>query len=319
MLKKYARYIGNILVLISFYFIIKILLDNYQKIHIEFNLHTLTVIFIGIIGMWIGTANISLGWYFQLKEKYPKITFFTSTFVVFFSQIGKYLPGNIGHFIGRGFLVQHIVSKSDIVYSLFVENIILLIVAVAFGVGYLFFIDINYYFSFYELLFVLLGIILVSIAGIYLVKKKISLYALKPTTIIKLFLLAGISTLFGGLVIYLLADLFDSTNSVSYLQFTAGFALAFLAGFVVPGAPGGIGIREYSFVLLFQNQLGESVALQIILLFRVISILGDISIFLAAYIFKKQAFESIGVETLSTESLQEQAKEEHFEQRANSR
>ncbi|HHH37572.1 MAG TPA: hypothetical protein ENK77_03035 [Epsilonproteobacteria bacterium] len=296
MFKKYAGYIGNILVLLSFYFIIKILLDNYQKIHIDFNLHTLIVIFIGIVGMWIGTIGISLGWYFQLKEKYPKITFLTSNFVVFFSQIGKYLPGNVGHFIGRGYMVKHIVSKSDIVYSLFVENIILLIVAVVFGAGYLFFVDINYYFNFYELLLVLLGIVLVSITGIYLIKKKISLYRLKPATVIKLFLLATLSTLFGGLVISLLAGLFDSTNSVSYLQYTAGFALAFLAGFVIPGAPGGIGIREYSFVLLFQNQLGESVALQIILLFRLISIVGDLSIFLAASLFKKSAFDHIGID-----------------------
>ena len=307
MLKKYVRYIGNILVLISFYFIIKILLDNYQKIHIDFNFHTLAVIFIGIIGMWIGTINISLGWYFQLKEKYPKITFFTSTFVIFFSQIGKYLPGNVGHFIGRGFLVQHIVSKSDIVYSLFVENIILLIVAIAFGIGYLFFIDINYYFSFYELALVLFVIVFISLTGIYLVKKKISLYTIELATVAKLILLATISTLFGGLVIYLLADLFDNANNVSYLQYTAGFALAFLAGFVVPGAPGGIGIREYSFVLLFQNQLGESVALQIILLFRLISILGDLSIFLAAYYFKKSAFSHMGIGANLTHSFQEEA------------
>ena len=309
MLKKYARYVGNILVLISFYFIIKILVDNYQKIHIDFNLHTLTIIFIGIIGMWIGTAGISLGWYFQLKEKYPRITFPASTFVVFFSQIGKYLPGNVGHFIGRGFLVKHIVSKSDIVYSLFVENIILLIVAVTFGIGYLFFIDINYYFTFYELVLVLFVIISISMTGIYLVKKKISLYALKLGTIAKLILLATISTLFGGLVIYLLADLFDSANNVSYLQYTAGFALAFLAGFVIPGAPGGIGIREYSFVLLFQSQLGESVALQAILLFRLISILGDLSIFLAAYYFKKSAFDHMGIEANMPHSFQKETGE----------
>ncbi len=120
-------------------------------------------------------------------------------------------------------------------------------------------------------------------------------------------LLATISTLFGGLVIFLLADLFDNVNSVSYLQYTAGFALAFLAGFVVPGAPGGIGIREYSFVLLFQNQLGEGIALQVILLFRLISILGDLSIFLAAYYFKKSAFEHIGIDANMPHSFQKEA------------
>jgi uncharacterized membrane protein YbhN (UPF0104 family) len=202
-------------------------------------------------------------------------------------------------------MVQHIVSKSDIVYSLFVENIVLLIVAVAFGIGYLFFVDIEYYFSFGELLLVLLGIVTVAIAGIYLVKKKIALYHLSPSTIAKLFLLATLSTLFGGLVIDLLAGLFETGNSVSYLQYTAGFALAFLAGFVIPGAPGGIGIREYSFVLLFQEQLGEGVALQIILLFRLISIIGDISVFLAVYLIKKQSFERIGIKAEQNTSSEE--------------
>jgi uncharacterized membrane protein YbhN (UPF0104 family) len=302
MLKQYARYIGNALVALSFYFIVRILVENYQKIHIDFTFHTLSVIALGIVGIWIGTMGISLGWYYQLKEKYPRITFFTACFVVCYSQIGKYLPGNVGHFIGRGAMVQHIVSKSDIVYSLFVENIVLLIVAVAFGTGYLLFIDIDYYFSFGELLLVLAGIVSVSVAGIYLVKKKIALYRLSPLTVIKLFLLATLSTLFGGLVIDLLAHLFESGDRVSYLQYTAGFALAFLAGFVIPGAPGGIGIREYSFVLLFQNQLGESVALQVILLFRLISIIGDITIFLIAVAFKKERFETIGIGVTPTPS-----------------
>ena len=318
MLKKFARYIGNILVLISFYFIIKILLENYQKIHIDFTPYTLLVIAIGIVGIWIGTMGISLGWYFQLKEKYPKITFFTSCFIVCFSQIGKYLPGNVGHFIGRGVMVQHIVSKSDIVYSLFVENIVLLIVAVAFGTGYLFFIDIDYYFSFGELLLVLLGIVAVAVTGIYLVKKKIALYHLSPATVAKLFVLAILSTLFGGLVIDLLAGLFETGSNVSYLQYTAGFALAFLAGFVIPGAPGGIGIREYSFVLLFQNQLGEGVALQIILLFRLISIIGDISVFLAVYLIKKRSFEAIGIRSTTKESSAVYSKEKHSKQRVGS-
>jgi hypothetical protein len=58
-------------------------------------------------------------------------------------------------------------------------------------------------------------------------------------------------------------------------------------------------------VLLFQDQLGEGVALQIILLFRLISIIGDISVFLAVYLIKKQSFERIGIKVEQNTSSEE--------------
>lgn len=57
------------------------------------------------------------------------------------------------------------------------------------------------------------------------------------------------------------------------------FAVAWVAGFVVPGAPGGIGIRDSIIVLGLAASLGEGSGLAVALLHRAISVLGDITTF----------------------------------------
>lgn len=60
----------------------------------------------------------------------------------------------------------------------------------------------------------------------------------------------------------------------------AVFLVSWLVGFVVPGAPGGIGIREATIVLLLGPVVGEADALAFSFLMRVIAVLGDAVLFL---------------------------------------
>ena len=57
------------------------------------------------------------------------------------------------------------------------------------------------------------------------------------------------------------------------------FAFAWVAGFVMPGAPGGIGVRDSIIVLGLAASLGEGSGLAIALLHRAISVLGDVATF----------------------------------------
>ena len=61
----------------------------------------------------------------------------------------------------------------------------------------------------------------------------------------------------------------------------AATAASWLAGFVVVGAPAGLGVREATFVALTGATLGEDHALLLIGLFRIVTFLGD-TLFLAA-------------------------------------
>ena len=51
---------------------------------------------------------------------------------------------------------------------------------------------------------------------------------------------------------------------------------AWIIGMLTPGAPGGIGIREYVLLFLLKNQLAEDIILQLAVLMRIITVGGDI-------------------------------------------
>ncbi|QFT60814.1 hypothetical protein FIU94_18420 (plasmid) [Sulfitobacter sp. THAF37] len=57
------------------------------------------------------------------------------------------------------------------------------------------------------------------------------------------------------------------------------FAFAWVLGFVMPGAPGGIGVRDSIIVLGLAASVGEGSGLAIALLHRALSVLGDVAVF----------------------------------------
>jgi len=289
--KKYINFIGNILVMISFLIIYNIIIDNYQKeFHLEFNFYTIFIIFCVLILNLFGYILFSYTWVIQLKEKYSVISFIISFYIISISQIGKYLPGNIGHFVGRFYLAKKFISKKDIIYTIFIENIMFVIISLLFGILYTYYIDISEYKYLMNKLYITISIIAI-IFSIALFKEylrnKINLLNINNLNLIKIFFIFFTMSLLAGLSIYILLNLIVENHNISYLQCIAGFALSFLIGYIVPGAPGGIGVREYSFVILFSPFIGEIYALEIILIFRGISILSDLLLFVIAKILSK--------------------------------
>ena len=57
------------------------------------------------------------------------------------------------------------------------------------------------------------------------------------------------------------------------------FAIAWVAGFLMPGAPGGIGVRDSILVLGLAASVGDGTGLTIALLHRGVSVLGDVVVF----------------------------------------
>jgi uncharacterized membrane protein YbhN (UPF0104 family) len=89
--------------------------------------------------------------------------------------------------------------------------------------------------------------------------------------------LYSLSALLFGLILYILNTyMLPGLVGIGFGAYTLGFALSFLAGFVVPGSPGGIGIREVAFVEIFRHSGNELYLLaQIILLFRLAGIVSE--------------------------------------------
>jgi hypothetical protein len=66
---------------------------------------------------------------------------------------------------------------------------------------------------------------------------------------------------------------------IDYALLTTAFALAWVVGFVTPGAPAGLGIREALLLLLLGHSMGTANASLLILALRIATTLGDMLCF----------------------------------------
>lgn len=84
-----------------------------------------------------------------------------------------------------------------------------------------------------------------------------------------------------GLMVFLLLSGLGFEHK-SYLFLMACYAISWLCGYLIPGAPGGMGVREAVFILVTNPELNESEALLLIAAIRLISIIAEAIIFIAA-------------------------------------
>lgn len=94
--------------------------------------------------------------------------------------------------------------------------------------------------------------------------------------------------LYGIVISVLLRTLWEVNIELRWYQFTWGFALAWVLGYITLGSPGGIGIREAVFVGLYGQGIGEGLAIGLAVVLRVVTTLGDLLAFGVAYWLGKQ-------------------------------
>ena len=86
--------------------------------------------------------------------------------------------------------------------------------------------------------------------------------------------------LFSGML-WGLAGLFG--NAIPYSVCLAAICLPWAIGFVTPGAPGGIGVREATMVLILSQVMPPLESLLIPVLMRMVTIAGDFVAFALSY------------------------------------
>jgi glycosyltransferase 2 family protein len=74
-------------------------------------------------------------------------------------------------------------------------------------------------------------------------------------------------------------------EALPLMQVGAVYLCAWLAGYIVPGASGGLGVREAALLVLLDEAAGEPPLLAFALAMRLQSILGDLMLFAASYAF----------------------------------
>ena len=217
------------------------------------------------------------------------------------SQIAKYIPGNIFHVLGRHILgsqvgIKHIVLAGATVY----EILGLLSISILIGFSGMFIFGLgDIYFSLYQIISILLTALviiglaiplapyLMSLRGIIIPYKGIGDSFLN---IGKVYLFYFIFFLIAGLLLAVITNIFLDINFIITAKLIVIFSIAWIAGFIIPGAPGGIGVREAVIIFFITPIIGEAQSIAVAIALRFITLLGDVWFFIISdskFYFKK--------------------------------
>lgn len=296
---KFIKYIGYIITIAAFIFIGKSLIS--MDLDVRYITNPLSAV-IFIILMSIGYAIMvyvsSYAWKSILEFiNKDKIPFNEITGVYVKSNIAKYLPGNFMHFAGRNLLAGKLGFKQlDITFCSILE--ILMLVVTSFILSCIFAMrslksSIEYVLTKVNIsivIAVILAVVLVIAISIWFICKRTKFlenYSHLFTKgflklLVKLFFIYGLTLVVPGVFLLLCLKLIlsaqVSAGAITIIIFS--YILSWVLGFIVPGAPGGVGIREALLIFILTPFYTNSIVLLAAVLLRIISTLGDLIAFI---------------------------------------
>ena len=179
--------------------------------------------------------------------------------------------------VSAAFLIGITVSFGQLqsaFYSVFGENYIRIIVGV-----------------------IVAGIACVIVAGFIFKKKLVNMlaeYKLSDfllTYIGNVLLYMIVLITLGSVMVVLYCYMGGTFQLRSAALIVSGFTIAWVLGFIVPGAPGGIGVRELVITLLLSSVVGESLIVTLSVTHRLITIVGDFMAYLVMLIIRWRFME----------------------------
>jgi uncharacterized membrane protein YbhN (UPF0104 family) len=291
LLRKWISTLGILLVVLSFYYI-GTQLWGYRETLASWTPTTGSIVAVGFAIITYALANylLAAAWIWLLRVCGETAIDWNSLCRVYGqSQIAKYIPGNIAHIAGRHTMGRLVgVSHSRLAIAALYEIIGLvsaaLIITLIGGSGVL---D---QFASMSWSFYLLPIILFAYLSTPWLLQRFrpstapvsALSMLPPIIYYTLFFLVS------GFALVLIGIYTDSfTLGSNTLIILSAFAIAWSVGFLTPGAPSGIGVREAILILLLSPFASEANALILALLFRLVTIGGDTVFYLISLVSAK--------------------------------
>jgi glycosyltransferase 2 family protein len=198
------------------------------------------------------------------------------------TQFGKYLPGNVGQYLGRHVMLSRLgLSHAVLVACALAEAGLLVCAALVWGAPLM-----NHYIPGLPT-----ATWLVTLPVLFLAS--VALFSISHSRIgwlgrhIPVFAPGG---LFVALSLYLLffltmaltLQVVASSPDMQVAQLSAVAALSWAAGYLVIGAPAGLGVREAVFLALLHGRMPEDQILLMAGAFRIATFGGDLLVFLLA-------------------------------------
>jgi hypothetical protein len=209
------------------------------------------------------------------------------------SQILKYLPSNVLHLVGRyGMAHTAGASHAALIFAMAAETALLIAAASAIAIVLALPLVLRHVAEALgqsSILLVVLGTLGILVAGsLWWVRRRSRLKPKLGLTILAAFGLYLCFFLLNGTLLWLLTSYADGIPS-THPWFVFGVAAtAWLGGFVVPGAPAGLGVREAILTSgLAMAGLGP-IALIVALGYRIVTLGGDVIVAMIGHAFRRQ-------------------------------
>jgi len=294
--KKIVSAVGTLLMIISFVFII----ERIMQYDIDFSILTSPWVTIGLLllSIIVGLGYLLVGIAFQwLLESLSGLTLerIERRIVVKFyciANLYKYIPGGILYVVGRNRLAFETdkLTHTKIALGTLIEGIVFAITGfvIAIVFAYNHFIYYIRQMSISPFVWIIVGgflFICVLLTFIFrqAIRQTLSKYIDTglPLTVMPKFLGAHILMLFTQAVTFPLTLMLLGQSITLNLAFTiiGLYALSWVAGYLTPGAPNGLGIREAVMLMFLGGILDEGMLLSSIVIHRAVSVVGDVFIY----------------------------------------
>ena len=216
-----------------------------------------------------------------------------------FTNILKYVPGGIWHFVERFNFLQKISNTKIALYSTLIEpyfmlsgSFLLALLGVVFSPLYFVFI---------------LPLVFLNRKLVYFVLKRLESFKVKALEVLRLsnskdqfemriniisFFPTKAILLEVGFVLskfigfYICLNAFYINNNLNIIFLLVIFSLSWSAGLIVPAAPSGVGVFEACLLFFVGKNIPENIILVSVIYFRVISTLADLFLSFPLYIKK---------------------------------
>lgn len=303
MKSKILRVIGFLLMIISFVFIAK-KISNYKLKELNFglilqNIYLYILIVIILTSIVIFSSILYYNILRRLNGRDKYINIYEVAEIYCKSNLYKYIPGNVVQYIGRNQLaiinrnISHVnVIKTTIIEMFFIIVSSLIISLIFSGKNLIYWILNNVNSIIY---YIIVIIILVVILIIIYYRKKL-FYAVKDyymlinkqniIVLLLLFCSYIIIFLIQGIVFYsILNDYSNNSFGIAlFINVIGLYSLSWIAGYITPGVPGGIGIREGMMCLFLNQYYPDNILLSVVLISRILSIVGDLTAYVLSLI-----------------------------------
>ena len=220
-----------------------------------------------------------------------EITFSSTFFIYAKANVGKYLPGNVMHFIGRQLYARELgLSQIQMAMASFIEIVCTmataLIVSIAFAGKQLLSV-LTFLYPKYNILLLLIIIVITIIICVAILfhfrnqpTSQLLLALMQTSRFWKKLAHAFIASCISFVCLAVTLLFFLQTQEVgSYLHiglvFTAS-AIAWIAGFITPGVPGGLGVREVILLFILVPIYSQEAVLSAIIIQRITLVFSDV-------------------------------------------